>query len=335
MLRLVCLTALALVGGMLPAAAQDKITLRVGDVYPVGHYIAEALIKPWMAEVKQKLGDKIELQYFPAEQLGKGAQMLSLTTQGVTDIGLIIPAFISEKFPRSSVAELPGSFTRACQGTTAFWSLVTTGILANKEYTPNGVRVLVATVLPPYQIFLRKPIEGVKSFAGQKIYSTGGAKDLTVRKLGGVPTRMATSEVYESISRGTIDGGLMAYGTAVAYRLPGLVKSGTTGENFGSGAITYTISLAKWKALPENVRKVFDQVGESVTRKACETITKGVEADMAKLKEGGVALVKLPASDRDTVDRALSGVAEEWAKDLDARNLDGTPVLAAFRNALK
>ncbi|TAK35903.1 MAG: C4-dicarboxylate ABC transporter, partial [Lysobacteraceae bacterium] len=139
----------------------------------------------------------------------------------------------------------------------------------------------------------------------------------------------------ESISRGTIDGGLMAYGTAVAYRLPGLVKSGTTGENFGSGAITYTISLAKWKALPENVRKVFDQVGESVTRKACETITKGVEADMAKLKEGGVALVKLPASDRDTVDRALSGVAEEWAKDLDARNLDGTPVLAAFRNALK
>ena len=76
------------------------------------------------------------------------------------------------------------------------------------------------------------------SFEGQKLYSTGGAKDLTLRKLGAVPTRMTTAEVYQSMSRGTIDGGVMSYATALAYRLQGIVKSATTDENFGSGVIT-------------------------------------------------------------------------------------------------
>jgi TRAP-type C4-dicarboxylate transport system substrate-binding protein len=335
MLKSGCAAALVLMSGLAPAAAQDKTSLRVGDVYPAGHYIADALVKPWMADVKQALGDRIDIQYFPAEQLGKGPQMLSLTQQGVVDVGIIVPPFLPDKLPRSAVAELPGGFSTACEGTKAFWQLATSGILAEKEYTPNNVRVLLATVLPPYQIFLRNRIEGVKSFSGQKIYSTGGAKDLTVRKFGGVPTRMVTSEVHEAMSRGTIDGGLMAYGTALAYRLPGLVKYATAGENFGSGVITYGISLAKWNALPEDLRKVLDQTGEAATMRACETITKGVEAEIVRLKQGGVTLVELPASDREFVDRELAQVAREWAKELDARNLDGSAVLSAFTSALK
>ena len=335
MLKRRYITTLMLLGWFLPAMAQEKTTIRVADVYPVGHYIAEALIKPWMAEVKEKLGDRVDIQYFPAEQLGKGPQMLSLTQQGVVDVGSIVPPLLAEKLPRSAVAELPGGFSTVCQGSKAFWQLATKGILAEKEYTPNGVRVLLATVLPPYQILLRNPIEEVKSFSGQKIYSTGGAKDLTVRKLGGVPTRMSTSEVYEAMSRGTIDGGLMAYGTALAYRLPGLVHYGTTGENFGSGVITYGISLKRWKALPEEVRTIFEQTGETTTRKACETIAKSVDADMAKLQQSGVKLVALPSSERQLVDQELANVAQDWAKELDGRNLDGSAVLSAFRSAVK
>jgi hypothetical protein len=35
------------------------------------------------------------------------------------------------------------------------------------------------------------------------------------------------------------------------------------------------------------------------------------------------------------VDRELANVAQEWAKELDGRGLDGTAVLTAFRNAVK
>lgn len=336
MLRWMCAAiSVVAIGSLQPAAAQDTTSLRVGDVYPAGHYIADALIKPWMSAVKERLGNRVDIQYFPAEQLGKGPQMLALTQQGVVDIGLIIPAFVPDKLPRSAVAELPGLFSDACHGTNAFWELATSGVLAQKDYAPNDIRVLIATVLPPYQIFLRTPIEGVDSFAGKKIYSTGGAKDLTVRRLKGVPTRMSTSEVYEAMSRGTIDGGLMAYGSAVAYRLPGLVKSATAGENFGSGVVTYGISRRKWEALPKEVREVLEETGKAVTAEACKTITKRADADIEKLKAGGVTLVTMPASDRPVIDRELAGVAEDWAKELDGRNLEGAAVLSAFKSALQ
>lgn len=336
MLRSLCAAiGLAALSGIQPVVAQEQMLLRVADVYPAGHYIADALIKPWMEAVKERLGARVDLQYFPAEQLGKGPQMLALTQQGVIDVGLIIPAFVPDKLPRSAVAELPGSYGTACEGTNAFWQLATSGILAEKEYGPNGIHVLIATVLPPYQIFLRSPIENAASFSGKKIYSTGGAKDLTVRRLGGVPTRMSTSEVYEAMSRGTIDGGLMAYGSALAYRLPGLVKSATAGENFGSGVVTYGISQRKWDSLPKDVREALDAAGRSVTQQACKAISARSDSDLEKLKAGGVGLVTLPASDRSVVDRELAGVADDWAKELDGRNLDGSSVLAAFKNALK
>jgi TRAP-type C4-dicarboxylate transport system substrate-binding protein len=318
-----------------PAMAAETISLRVGDVYPVGHYMAKALVQVWMDAVKAKLGDQVDLQYFPASQLGKGPDLLSLTQSGVVDIGLIVPAFTPDKLPLSAVAELPGSFSAGCQGTQAFWALATRGGLLDKtEYQPNGIHVLLALVLPPYQMFERGKIDGLSSFSGKKFYSTGGAKDLTVRALGGVPVRMATSELYESLSRGTIDGGIMAYGTALAYKISEFVHSATKGENFGSGVVTYGISVARWNKLPEAVRTVFDAAGEAATRSACRTIDASVGEDMKKLEAAGVSLVAMPQSDRATIDSEMARIGDEWARELDGRGKPGSEVLAAFKAQL-
>src|SRR3546814_11068627 len=81
------------------------------------------------------------------------------------------------------------------------------GILDENEFAPAGIRLLFTIVLPPYQVFLgKKQIEGLKTFEGLKIRSSGGAKELAVRKIGAVPISMSTPEVYEALSRGTIDG---------------------------------------------------------------------------------------------------------------------------------
>ncbi len=333
MLRLVS-ALLLLATSALTAQAEDRVTLRVADVYPVGHYIAEALVKPWMAQVKAKLGDRIDLQYFPAEQLGKGRELLKFTQSGVVDIGLVIPAFVPHQLPLSAVGELPGAFASACQGSAAFWSLAHDGILAEKEFAPAGVRVLIATVLPPYQIFSRRPLAGLASFEGQKLYSTGGAKDLTLRKLGAVPTRMTTAEVYQSLSRGTVDGGVMSYATALAYRLPGIVRYATTEENFGSGVITYVISQERWGKLPPDVQKAMSEAGEAVTKEACINFDHGVEADIATLKKDGVEMVHLPQGDHDKIAKEMATIGDEWAAELDGRGKPGKAVLGAFRATL-
>src|SRR5690606_39494548 len=56
---------------------------------------------------------RIEFQYFPAEQLGKAKDLLTLVQSGAADIVDISPSYISDKFALSSVAELPAMFNRS------------------------------------------------------------------------------------------------------------------------------------------------------------------------------------------------------------------------------
>jgi hypothetical protein len=74
---------------------------------------------------------------------------------------------------------------------------------------------------------------------------------------------MAAPEIYESLTRGTLDGVIFSYQSSVSYDFGKILKSGTEGLNFGTAIFTYSIGEAKFKSLPENVRKVLVEAGET------------------------------------------------------------------------
>src|SRR5690606_34681662 len=140
-------------------------------------------------------------------------------------------------------------------------------------------------VLPPYQVFTGgKPLTNVKSIEGLKLRTAGGAMDATVRKFGGVPVRMAAPELYESLSRGTVDGMLFPYASLISYDLPGITKYGTTGENFGSAVLTYVISENRWKKLSPEAQKAMAEAGQKTTERACSMTDQDTERDIEKIR---------------------------------------------------
>jgi TRAP-type C4-dicarboxylate transport system substrate-binding protein len=318
------------------ALSQDnKIVLRVADSFPANHYVVDYATKFWMDSVTKATGGAVTFQYYPSEQLGKAKDLLALTQSGVTDVGYVAPSFVSDKMPLSAVGELPGGFTTSCAGATAFWKLVKDGILAKNEFQPSGVRAIVAVVLPPYQLFTKAKLESARNLEGLKIYTAGGAKELAVRKLKAVPIKMATPEVFESLSRGTIDGVLFPYASLFPYNVHTLVKYGTVGESFGSFAATYVISEAKYRQLPANVQKAMTDASEATVTRACALIDKDLDGQIEKAKQSGITLVQFPASERKDVDAAMASVSKEWAEGLDKRGKAGSEVLKAFQDALK
>ena len=253
-----------------PVAMAQQTKLRVADSFPAGHYISEVVTKPWMQDVGKLTANAVTFDYFPAEQLGKAKDLLALTVSGVTDVGYVAPSYISDKLPLSAAAELPGSFPTACAGTAAYWKLARDGgILAAREFAPNGVRLLFGFVLPPYQVYVTKAkLESLKSLDGLKLRPTSGAVDL-LRKLNAVPVQIPAPEAYEALSRGTIDGVLFPISSIFAYNLQGLLKTALVGESFGSFVVTYAISEKRWKALPASVQKAMaGEAGEATVKRA-------------------------------------------------------------------
>ena len=251
-------------------AIAQKITMRVADVYPTTHPVPNNTIRVFMKEVERRVGDQIAFEYYPARQLGSGADLLSLTQKGVVDIGLVVPSYVSDILPLSAVAELPGAYGSSCKGTLAMHKLVTEGILAKEEFGANDVRVLITHTFAPFQAFSTRPFESLASYKGQKLRTLGLVTDLTIQSLGAIPIRIPAPEINEAMSRGTIDGGLLGVATVLSYDLVRYIRSGTYGERFGGAVVTYAIGNNNWKRLSPEVQGAMTEAGRMATLSGCK-----------------------------------------------------------------
>jgi TRAP-type C4-dicarboxylate transport system substrate-binding protein len=237
--------------------------------------------------------------------------------------------------PLSSVAELPGGFDKSCTGTHAYWKLATgEGIIAKREMQPNGVHLVFTALGPPYQILSTKKIDGVASLAGQKLRSYGGHQDTALKELGAVPVRMAAPEMYEAVTRGTLDGVVIPYASVFSYKLQDVVKYATDGLNFGSVAFNYVMNEQKWKSLSPKLRAAFEKVGPTAIEYACQFLDKDATTAYDKLKAGGVVMARFSDADTTSVHEKLAVIPKLWSTALDKRGKPGTEVLKAFEAAL-
>ena len=317
------------------APAQAGQTLRVADSFPQGHYIIREMLDPWMAEVTKRTNGAVTFDHFPAQQMGKAADILAMTQAGAIDIGYVSPSYSSDKMPFSAVAELPGASKTSCEGTLAYWKLAQEGILNTLDFKPNHIRILLALVLPQYHILTsRTVINTLEDAKGLKLRSTGGAQDLALRTLGAVPVRMAAPDAYEALSRGTLDGLLFPLESVVSYGMDKLVRQGTLGVGFGSFVVTYSISEALWNRLSPEVREAMISAGDDIVPKTCAQVQKAESESQGKLAAGGVTFTEIGPDARQQFEGMLSRVSSEWAENLDKRGKPGTDVLKAFTAAV-
>ncbi|MGQ9370329.1 TRAP transporter substrate-binding protein DctP [Azospirillum sp. ST 5-10] len=330
------IAAAALAGWAASAAAQD-VTLRMGDSLPVGHVIAETATLPWIELVEKKSGGRLKITYYPAEQVGKAKDFLSLTRAGLLDIGYIGPGYVSDKMPLSAVAELPGASRTSCEVMRSYWSMVKEGgWLFEHEYAPNGIRPLFIVALPPYQMVLGKAgaVATVEGLRGRKIRASGGAQSLTLEQLGVVPVRMAPPEIYEGMSRGMIDGALLAHISIDSYKLTKLTTAVTQGENFGTVVVAYSIGETAWRRLPDDIKALLQEAGEETTLAACAAFDRKEAAATGELEAQGISVIRFAGADEERLRAANAAIAREWAAALDDRGLPGSEALAAFHTAL-
>ena len=329
----VVVTAMSLCGAAL--AQGPKLTFRIADSLPAGFPMIQYSTGFWMERVAKATNNAVKFEHFPAEQLGKARDLLSLTQSGVVDIGYVVPAFVSDKMPLSAVADLPGAASSTCESVLAFWSLAKSGILDKEDMQPNGVKVLYAAGNPPYQIFTRsKALRTLEDFKGLKIRAPSGGQAIIMRRLGAVPVNIPGSEMYEALSRGTVDGLLFPVPGVLGYDLGGLLKTMTVGQNFGNVINFHVISLKRWNELPANVRAAMEEAGDAATRNVCERLDADAAKDTETLKSKGLKVNDITAADQQKIREMRESVGEQWAADLDKRGKPGTATLKAFREVL-
>jgi TRAP-type C4-dicarboxylate transport system substrate-binding protein len=145
---------------------------------------------------------------------------------------------------------------------------------------------------------------------------------------------MTSPEIYQSLSRGTLDGVFLSFLSAKPYELQRVAKYATTGFSFGTSGVTWIISDRAWEKLPEDVRKVMLEAGVLAERNFCTYADEHESTEQAAMAKADVQMVELDASQQKILGDKVASVVTDWAKKLQARGLPADRVVAEFREAL-
>lgn len=332
-----CALAASLVLTFATSAIADTVTLRVADWMPETHHIAGVGGKAFMEKATELSDGRIKFNYFPAEQLGKAKDSLQLAQTGIADIVNIAPAYITEKFPLSGVAELPGIYEGACNGTHALEKLTSPGnSLYEHEFKPNGVHVLFTAAIGAYRpMTASKEVRSLADFKGLKLRTAGGPMDQTAASLGAVSIRMAGPDVLVSLSRGTLDGVFWPIQSVKPWGLQNDLKYWTSNIGVGSFVAYYAISEKKWRDLPADIQQILQEAGAYASKFHCDYVDNNEDKEIAALQELGIQPIALSDSDAAKVRQGYADIYQGWADGLEKRRRPGHTVLKDFQEAVR
>lgn len=328
------LFALAFSAGLgVTAAAKAEVKLTFADWQVPAASTTQQAAKVFMDKATELSNGEITFEYFPAEQLGKGGEMLRLLQTGVADIAHVSPAYITDKFPLLTVSELPGMPLDSCALANAVYDMAQPGgLLYESEFKPNGVRLLLAGNLGPYSILTtEKPIATVADLAGLNIRTAGGPMEMTANELGANAIRMSGSETLPSLSRGTLDGLLWPIPLVEDWGLEGALTQMTPNLSTGSFVVTYSISDNVWNGLTESQQAALAEAGKFATTAYCGFVNETWASSRDKLETvHGIKATELSDEEIAKAQARFDMVNEKWIEGLKGRPISSQDVYDDF-----
>jgi TRAP-type C4-dicarboxylate transport system substrate-binding protein len=327
------LFALAATSTITSAQSQEVLKLKLTHPLPATHFLWVEGMKKLTDSVTEKTNGKVQFEVYPASQLG--TDHFTALKSGLADVAMIVTPYYPDKFPLTSVTELPGMYSTSCEATNKYWQLAKPGgVLDKYEYAPRGIHILLASTLPPYSLStVSKKIETIDDLSGKRIWATGAAQDKTIRSIGAVPVRMIASELFESISRGTLDGVLMNYIAHTQYKLETKLHYSVQGVELGSGSWVMAMNEKAWQALPKDLRDTFTTAGATTQTNLCKWMDTESQKSLAQVTAAGMVVSTLSPAQQTVWKTKISTVAADWAAEMNAAGKNGTELLEAMRKA--
>lgn len=317
--------------------SDEKIVLKVASVVPANtHDQSMYLTEPWMERVKELTNNKVEFEYYPAEQIGGALEILDLTKNGVTDITIVPANYYASNMPLSNmIAGIPGLHETPYQGKMAYLDLVNENEEFRKiEFDNNGIKFLGVYITATYSIFTKdKPVQVPEDVKGLQVRSPGGTQSEAVEFLGGNPISLVFSEVYESMERNVVN--------SIIYYNIGLEPAGIAdiigkGANtkLGSSLSPLFINEKKFQGLPADVKEALIQAGQEVTAEAGEVLTELEKEFVADFEERGV-FTKMTPEQEDLWNKAYEDFQTQWLKKNENSKVPYQEVLDQYKELLK
>lgn len=321
--------AFVLVG--LASMAQAANTLTYSNFFPPTHTQSK-LAQAWCDEVAKRTDGQVKVQYYPGQTLTKAKQAYDGVTIGLSDLAMGCFAYTRGRFPVMAVVDLPFGYKDGVMAT----KVVNEVYSALKPKELDNVEVMYLHAHGPGLIFTTdKPVKTLEELKGMKLRGQGTSARL-IKALGASAVTVPMPDVYQALSRGTVDGACYPTESNKGWKLGEVTK-----YRIGCFPVAYTTAFfvvmnkAKWNSLPPEVQKTIQEINKEWAGKTAKAWD---EADKAGLEfflslPGRQDIALSPEESAKWV-KAVQPVFDEYVKSVAEKGLDGKKIVETAKKAV-
>ncbi|MHB1161147.1 MAG: TRAP transporter substrate-binding protein [Chloroflexota bacterium] len=289
----------------------------------------------WANTINQKTNGQVKITIYPGETLAKGRDIVSATQSGITDIGWTIVAFFPGQFPLTEVYQLPVlGVNSSKQGGKALWDVVSANPDIQKEW--GNFKLLGFTSSGTQWISTaKKPVRTIDDVKGMKLRVAGWGGTELFKGLGASPINMPPPEMYEALSKGILDGIVFDWQGINSSRLYEVLNYASPMPIILQPQ-ALIMNQNKWKALPPDIQKVFDEFGgkyyaETVGAEGFDSADPEGEANFKKLNK---EIINFGPAEVEKWRNAVKPVWKAWVDSVKGKGLDGQKPLDQLLEAI-
>lgn len=313
------------------APAQAQTVLRFNRWVPPTHHTQTQMMAPWAEAVDKATQGRVKVEFTQAS-LGPPPRQFDLAASAAADITFGDHTYTPGRFLLTKMVELPFTGNSAEALSVAYWRTYSPLPQAAEEH--RGTKLLSVFTHGPATIMMaKKPVTSIGDLAGAKIRVPGEVTSRIISMLGGVPVAAPTTQVFDMISKGVVDGSVYNLDAYKNFRLEKYIHHVTT---FDGGLYNISFFLVmnegRWNALPPADQAAIMAVsGEAFARRAGRTWDSEDAATLELLAKNGVTVTRADAAFVQAVRERTRGLREEWLRDVKAKGLDGDKLLAELQ----
>lgn len=323
--------------GAASAQSAEPIKLKISYQFPEHHFVTVGCINPFIEGVEKRIPGQVKFERYPAEQLAKAFNQLDSVRNRVADIAMHNLAYTPQLTPLSTFLEMPGmySFDDTLRAQRAFDKLAKNE-LTKLEYAKLGIVPAWVFLTSPYQFQMvsAEPITSLKQLKGKKIRVPGAGAEMALNLIGAVGVRVAASDLYLGLQRGTVDGSIISTAALPAYKLDEVVNAISTNASWGASPFIAAMHKDRWSSLPPAVQKAITDAGVDAGEHCAKVYMDLESKENDRLRAKGKTLFALPPQTLVELDAALQPVRDDWMKQMTQRNVPGQVILDKFRENL-
>jgi TRAP-type C4-dicarboxylate transport system substrate-binding protein len=317
------------------ASAQEaEVTLRCQHfLSPMGS-VPRFFIEPWAEKVEEDSNGRIDVEIYPAMQLGGTPPALyDQIRDGVIDCGWAIPSYTPGRFPEAETMELPFMTSMSGEASSrAAWDFTQEHLM--DRFT--DVHLLAVHVHGPGVIHTTAgPVETIEDFQGLQLRGPSRMANALLEELGATPVGMPVPAFPEALSRGTVDGGVIPWEVVPALRVEELAEYHTQIGGDRSLYNTYFIWAMNpdtYESLPDDLKAVIDaNSGIETSAWAGRAMDEGDDLAETAIRERGNTIVTLDDDVVAQLREVGNLVTERWIEEMTALGLDGEELVEDAR----